>query len=380
MNAPETPAKKRPRWRFQYSLAALLSAVVFVNLGLAIYYSGEKYYRPCRTFRGHDEPVFFVGFQPGGQRVVSVGWDTARLWQLKDMRELENFPAFSSFVDNTTSCVALSPDGKHILMSDIGRSIRLRELSGREELHLRTKEGADRLTFSPDGRRALLVVPDDRRALPGAPGAIRLWRLENGATPQTFSGHAKEACFAIFSPDGDRMLSGSRDLTMRLWDLNNGATIRSFAHDSEVRAGAFSPDGKLALSGDAQGTIRLWDLESGVVLRRFAGASGKIRFVSFSPEGKHVVAVNDSEGIYVWSLLREKPIKKYQGKNTRVYGVDLSPDGKHLLVACGGEVHVWELYPDPWKFIGAIALTVAFAVFLIAMKIRARRRARTGGG
>jgi WD40 repeat protein len=63
-----------------------------------------------------------------------------------------------------------------------------------------------------------------------------------------------------FSPDGTRVLTGSRDNTARLWDAATGAAVAILAgHTDAVRAVAFSPDGKRVLTDSSDSTARLWD-------------------------------------------------------------------------------------------------------------------------
>ena len=63
-----------------------------------------------------------------------------------------------------------------------------------------------------------------------------------------------------FSPDGQRIISGSWDRTLRLWDANSGQPIGApmAGHSKPVSSVAFSPDGRRIVSGSWDGTVRLW--------------------------------------------------------------------------------------------------------------------------
>ena len=53
-----------------------------------------------------------------------------------------------------------------------------------------------------------------------------------------------------FSPDGKRIVSGSRDNTVKVWDADSGKELLTLkGHTGGVTSVAFSPDGKRLVSG-----------------------------------------------------------------------------------------------------------------------------------
>jgi hypothetical protein len=156
---------------------------------------------------------------------------------------------------------------------------------------------------------------------------------------RTFEGHSSAVFSVAFSPDGARVLSGSKDNTIKLWDAVTGALIRTFeGHSSAVFSVAFSPDGARVLSGSTDGTV-LWNVATGQRLASLIGGRGG-EWLSMTPSGFFDASVGGLEmlsvvrGLEVYSveqfrdelerkdLLRERlggdPLRRYAKETERL--------------------------------------------------------------
>jgi WD40 domain-containing protein len=70
-------------------------------------------------------------------------------------------------------------------------------------------------------------------------------------------GHSDGVNSVVFSPDGRRLASGSKDRTVKVWDTATGK-----GHEDAVTSVAFSPDGQRLGSGSADEAINLWETTS----------------------------------------------------------------------------------------------------------------------
>ncbi|MFC2140780.1 WD40 repeat domain-containing protein [Acidobacteriota bacterium] len=102
--------------------------------------------------------------------------------------------------------------------------------------------------FSPDGTR-ILTASRDKTA--------KLWDLK-GNLLADLNKHTDWVYAAIFSPDGTRILTASRDKTAKLWDLKGNLLADLNKHTLWVNSAVFSPDGKRILTASGDGTAKLW--------------------------------------------------------------------------------------------------------------------------
>ena len=74
----------------------------------------------------------------------------------------------------------------------------------------------------------------------------------------TLTGHDSYVTSVAFSPDGQRIVSGSADKTVKIWNANSGKELHTLTgHDNAVGTVAFSPDGQRIVSGRADKTVKI---------------------------------------------------------------------------------------------------------------------------
>ena len=65
----------------------------------------------------------------------------------------------------------------------------------------------------------------------------------------------------MFSQDGTRIVTGSRDRTVKVWDARSGTAGLELGEPAAVVASvAFSSDGKRIATAGVDGTVRVWDV------------------------------------------------------------------------------------------------------------------------
>jgi WD40 repeat protein len=102
--------------------------------------------------------------------------------------------------------------------------------------------------FSPDGTR-VVTASRDRTA--------RIFRADGSGTPVVLRGHPDQVRFAVFSPDGARVAASSRD-ELWIWNADGSGTPLVVLGDAMLGRFSFSPDGARIVAGMADGTVRIW--------------------------------------------------------------------------------------------------------------------------
>ncbi|CAG7854426.1 SubName: Full=Related to WD40-repeat protein (Notchless protein) {ECO:0000313/EMBL:CCA71457.1} [Serendipita indica DSM 11827] len=159
--------------------------------------------------------------------------------------------------------------------------------------------------------------------------------------PRTLLGHQGSVTAVSFSPDGTRIVSGSRDRTIRQWDAETGQPLGEplQGHEYWVNAVAFSPDGTRIVSGSSDSTIRQWDAETGQPLGEpLQGHEDEVMAVAFSPDGTRIVSGSWDRTIRQWDAETGQPLgEPLQGHEDSVMAVAFSPDGTRIWDAETGQ-------------------------------------------
>ena len=100
------------------------------------------------------------------------------------------------------------------------------------------------------------------------------------APPAPLAGHTGAVASAVYSPDGQLIVSGSFDRTIKIWNASTGAELRTLnGHAGQVLTVAVAPNGRQFASGARDNTVKLWDLYIPTPLQQFAGHTGAVHAV-----------------------------------------------------------------------------------------------------
>ena len=120
-----------------------------------------------------------------------------------------------------------------------------------------------------------------------------MWNLK-GELLATLTGHGKGLPSAVFSPDGETIVTASWDGTAKVWNLKGELLATLRGHKKLVNSAVFSPHGETIVTASSAGTAKVWNLE-GELLATLTGHREDVNSAVFSPDGKRVVTASRNE-------------------------------------------------------------------------------------
>jgi WD40 repeat protein len=104
-----------------------------------------------------------------------------------------------------------------------------------------------------------------------------------------------------WSPDGQRILTGSYDNTAKVWDALKGQEVLSLkGHTNTVTCVAWSPDGQRILTGSTDNTAKVWDALKGQEVLSLKGHTDLVTSLAWSPDGKVLFAWDQADKVLAW--------------------------------------------------------------------------------
>ncbi len=275
------------------------------------------------ALRGHTDRVTAVAWL-GADRVVSASADgTVRVWQAADGKLLQTL----NTLDNTLTCVAVSPDGRLIAAGSAAGGIHVFDGEGKPLRSFHARPGALRqIVFTPDGS-GLLTAGDDQ--------TLARWRTSDWQQLVRKAGHLPGVYDVAFSPDSATFVTGGiRYGLVDFWRTADAALLaHQEAHDGlGVNAVAYAPNGAFLVTGGEDNFVRLWSA-AGEAQRTLAGHSEYVTGVAVSPDSATIASASYDKTIRLWRAADGKTVRALKGHTSWVNSVAFSPDGAHLLSA-----------------------------------------------
>lgn len=138
---------------------------------------------------------------------------------------------------------------------------------------------------------------------------IRVFDLASMELKYEWEGHQNSVFTLRYSPDGNFLLSGSRDARLKLWDAKAAylPVTEVVAHMHAINHLDFSPDSKHFVTCSMDKSIKVWDLAEMRLLKvidkgRHAGHGTSVNKLLWTSYQSLLISASDDKTISVWDL------------------------------------------------------------------------------
>jgi WD40 repeat protein len=138
---------------------------------------------------------------------------------------------------------------------------------------------------------------------------IRVFDIDTLQLKQEWQAHTNSVFTLRYTPDGNYLMSGSRDARLKVWDVHSGyaKAAEVAAHLYAINHIEFSPDGKHFVTCSMDKSIKVWDLEELRLLKvidkaRHAGHGTSVNKLLWTPNRSFLLSASDDRSISLWNL------------------------------------------------------------------------------
>jgi WD40 repeat protein len=137
---------------------------------------------------------------------------------------------------------------------------------------------------------------------------IRVFNLDDLTLKLAWPAHTNSVFTVRYTPNGDFLLSGSRDARLKAWSSNNyNQAAEVVAHMYAINHLDFSPDQKHFVTCSLDKSIKVWSLEELRLLKvidraRHAGHGTSVNKVLWSNHQDQIISASDDRTISVWNI------------------------------------------------------------------------------
>jgi WD40 repeat-containing protein SMU1 len=227
--------------------------------------------------------------------------------------------------------------------------------------------------FSPNGEYLVTGSID---------GFVEVWDYGTGTlnkelkyqTLDRIMMHNTAVLSVCFNSTSDLLASGSQDGMIKIWNVKTGECVRQIdrAHQKGINCMVFSADSTQILSGSQDNTIRIHSLQSGYLMKSFSGHQSFVNSVLFMPDMSRIISGSSDATVKIWNVKTMECIATFYPDPVReknsihqapIHSVALLPRTKDQLVICSAAptIHITDLNGQLLKSIGSSTMnTVDF--------------------
>jgi WD40 repeat protein len=279
-----------------------------------------------KTLGGQPDPPLMSAISHDSDYIALLNrHNQLRLWNAKtgqiiDSFEIPDTVGSIAFNNDNSALIAVLPKGD-VKLFNIKTGKQIRRISDSSEVPAVLR------TFSSDGKSTVSVLWD---------GKIRIWNYETGKKKYFVQEEDGIVTAVALCPNNRYLAIGFIDGKITITDLIDNKVLPRMWNKSRIESLYFSPEGNLLVSGSRDGSIRLTDMQTGKetipIMRHVSGISS----VSIDDGGMFIVSSGHDNTTRLWDTETGKEIISFIGFADGEW-IAITDDGYYNSSPCGDE-------------------------------------------
>jgi WD40 repeat protein len=297
-----------------------------------------------KIYKGNHGSIKYACFSPDGTEIIAGSEDgSIQVWNVASGLVVAQIDDSHDEVRS----LAVSPlygksgYGKMVIVCGLKEGAVVRKMDDPSyRLTLDTTSKIRSACFSPDGKNFVTVAVDDPE--------ISIWETATAKLVTKRNVAKESAIAAVYSADGQSILTCSIDDAVIVWDAKKGKKLLQLKEAvPEVLSIASSPDGKWIATGSAGGLTRLFDGVTGEKRDEWSSSEDQNSFrgsayVSFSPNGTWLLTMSGYTAVKTWLTETAELYSDIKNHTSVVLTTGYSPSGNILTsIHDDGSMRTW---------------------------------------
>jgi WD40 repeat protein len=321
------------------------------------------------SYGGFTDGVKFLSFSRDGSKVYAASNNEIKIWKIDRGDQLLTIKKHTSIPWSATA----HPSAPKIVIAQNDSLAKIWNLlTGQPELTLgKHTEGVEYAEFSPDGKKIITVADstafiwdaetgkqlqllkdedmvysahfsgDNANVLTAGYHHVTIWNLQKSTKVSRLKGLKGLIENAVFSADGQSVVTGSQDSLVVWWDVNTGEIKKGVIMNQKVNYVSQHPDQTTVAYALSDHTVKLMDTETRVIKKTLTGHKWDIGYITYNKNGDKILTASFDDNAILWNTGTGEKISTFYCGSTVYTAVFTNDESKVVTCSEDNIIRLW---------------------------------------